>query len=418
MSGEGFLLQVGCLWPIIKFFKKGEGMRILGSRWSFLQKKEALYSALFLGLVGMLVAVPVIAQAGEAELKMEIDRLWAKMANIEGTSMADLKGTPMAETEEGPNWADRVTISGVVEVEAGVNDGEPGDEDFSASDISVATVELGIDAEISEFSSTHVLFLYEDGEDVVVDEAYMTIGNTEHNPLYMTAGKMYVPFGNFESQMISDPLTLELGETGEDALLVGVDVAGFYASLYAFNGDADDGGDDEIEHYGANAGYAFEADAVRIDVGGGWISSIQDSDGLTETLGLIPGPNVAEYVGGYAAHLIAGFGPVTLIGEYVGADDDLNGLGSNSQTSAYNLEAGVSLPLAGKEAGFAVGFQVTDEASWAGAPEERLVAAFAVEIMDATTLALEYLHEEDYSVADGGSGTDWNTYTLQLAAEF
>ncbi len=384
-------------------------------RWSFWQQKESSYLAVLLGLAVMLIAVPVVAQAGEAELKMEIDKLWAKMANIEGTSpvATDREGASV-RTAGGQNWADRLTLSGVVEVEAGVYD----DDTVTESDIALATVELGVDAEVSEFSSAHVLFLSEDGGGPEVDEASITIGNTDKKPLYMTAGKMYVPFGNFETQMISDPLTLELAETGEDALQFGVEVAGFYASLYAFNGDADDGGDDEIEHYGANAGYAFEADAVSIDVGGGWISSIQDSDGLTDALGLAPGPNVPEYVGGYAAHLIAGFGPVTLIGEYVGADDDLGGVGTNSQISAYNVEAGVSLPVAGKEIGFAVGFQTSDDALWAGAPEERLVAAFGVELLDGTSLALEYLYEEDYSVTDGGSGTDWNTYTLQLAAEF
>ena len=379
-------------------------MSVLGKRLSVLQIKESL-CCFFLMLVVVLVAVPAVSQAGEAELKAEIDKLWGKLANMESTGGAAAVAVPREQ-----NWADRVTISGVVEVEAGFNDGEEGNEDFESSDIALATVELGVDAEISEFSSAHVLFLSEDGGGVEVDEASITIGNTEKNPLYMTAGKMYVPFGNFETQMVSDPMTLDIGETGEDALLVGIEAAGFYASLYAFNGDADDGGDDEIEHYGANAGFAFEADAGSIDIGGGWISSIQDSDGLG-------GGPVAEYIDGYAAHLIAGFGPVTLIGEYVGADDDLGGAGTNSQISAYNVEAGVSFPLAGKEAGFAVGFQETDEAVGLLA-EERITAAFVVGILDGTALALEWLNEEDYDVASGGTGTDWDVYTLQLAAEF
>lgn len=383
-------------------------MMIEGKRLGFNQIREYLRCSVFLMLVAMLVTVPVFSHAGEAELKAEIDKIWAKMANIEPADSA------VAAEGEG-NWADRVTISGVVEVEAGVYD----DDMVTESDIALATVELGIDAEVSEFSSAHVLFLYEDGEDVVVDEASITVGNTEKNPLYMTAGRMYVPFGNYESQMVSDPMTVDIGETQEDALQVGVEAEGFYASVYAFNGDADDGGDDEIEHYGVNVGYAFESDTVSVDVGGGWISSIQDSDGLTDALiddvtGLL---DVTDYIEGYAAHLIAAFGPVTLIGEYVGADDNLNGVGTKTQIAAYNVEVGVSFPLAGKEAGFAIGYQESEEAVGILA-EERIVAALAVEIMDGTTLAVEWLEEEDYSVVSGGSGTDWNVYTLQLAAEF
>ena len=70
---------------------------------------------------------------------------------------------------------------------------------------------------------------------IVVDGAVITLGNTEKNPVYLAAGKMAVPFGNYETQMISDPLTLEIGETAEDALQLGVEAGGFYGSVYAFN---------------------------------------------------------------------------------------------------------------------------------------------------------------------------------------
>lgn len=360
-------------------------MRRFSEKWSSWGKRAILAATFVFGLAFVLVCVPAVAHAegGEEEA---------------------------AQGEK--NWGDRVTISGAVEVEVGVAK----DDSATESDIALATVELGLDAEVSELSSVHVLFLYEGEGDVEVDEASITIGNTEKNPPYLTVGRMYVPFGNYESQMISDPLTLELGETQEDALLLGVEASGFYAALYAFNGDADDGGDDEIEHYGANAGYTFESEGVSVDVGGGWISSIQDSNGLSDVMG--PGAfAVNDYIAGYAAHLTAAFGPVTLIGEYVGADDDINGAGTNSQISAYNVEAGVAFPLAGKAAGFAVGFQTTDEAVGVLA-EERKVAALSVEIMAGTTLALEWLNEADYDIASGGSGTDLDFYTLQLAAEF
>ncbi|MFN2369275.1 MAG: LbtU family siderophore porin [Desulfurivibrionaceae bacterium] len=346
----------------------------------------------------MLFFVPAVSHAGEKDFAAEIDRIRSRLAGIEA-------GTGSAVAPVGPTWTERLTFSGLVEVEAGFSDGDDGNE----SDIAAATVELGLEAQINDYSAAQVLFLYEDGEGLGVDEAFLTLGNLERNPLYLTAGKLYAPFGNYETQMISDPLTLEIGEAGEDAIQVGIETAGFYASAYGFNGDTDDGGSDVVEHYGINGGYAFESAAFSLDVGGGWLSSIGDTDGLSDALG--GGPvAVNDYIDGYAAHLITDYGPFTLIGEYVGAGDDLDG--ADSRISAYNLEAGMFFPLAGREASIAVGYQKTYEARWADLPKKRLVSALAVEIMDSTSLALEWMNEEDYE------GVDSDLYTLQLAAEF
>ncbi len=68
-----------------------------------------------------------------------------------------------------------------------------------------------------------------------------------------------MPFGNFESNMISDPVTLTLAETREDVVQVGFGTeGGFYDSAYFFNGDTDKSKDnvyssadnDHIDNYG------------------------------------------------------------------------------------------------------------------------------------------------------------------------
>jgi hypothetical protein len=91
-----------------------------------------------------------------------------------------LLAVPVAELKA-ENWADRVTLSGAVEVEVGIYD----DDTVTESDISVATVELGVDSEISDFSSANVLLLYEDGEDLLIDEASITIGNSQEKPVLL-----------------------------------------------------------------------------------------------------------------------------------------------------------------------------------------------------------------------------------------
>lgn len=132
----------------------------------------------------------------------------------------------MAEESKGFSLlsaTDKVTLSGAIEVEAGYSSDFA---DVDTSEISLATAELGIDAAINDWTTGHALFKWDDDE-LFVDEGFITLGGTDAVPVYLTAGLLYVPFGVYETNMISDPLTLEIGETQESAVQVGVDIKGF-----------------------------------------------------------------------------------------------------------------------------------------------------------------------------------------------
>ncbi|HHB75333.1 MAG TPA: LbtU family siderophore porin [Desulfobulbus sp.] len=308
-----------------------------------------------------------------------------------------------------------VEFSGLIEVEASAAD------DFEGADSSgfeLATVELGFDAQVTDWAKGHVLVLYEEGgdDDVVIDEGYITLGNTEKFPLYLNAGRLYVPFGNFETNMISDPLTLEIAETQETALQVGFEAAGAYGSVFAFNGDTNEGGgDSQIEQFGANIGYTLEQEGFSVDVGMSYMNSIGDSDGLS---GILEEEDMLEvdYVGGIGAYVIAHIGPVELIGEYITALDDFDDA-DDSQPMAFNAEAGYTFDIKGMESTVAVAYQGTDDMA-GNLPESRILASFGIGIFEGTTLAFEYAHDEDYDEADGGTDESADTFTAQLAYEF
>ena len=319
-----------------------------------------------------------------------------------------------------PGWLDRISMSGVIEVEAGFESldfDDPAAEDEDSSDFSLATVELGIEGEISEHVSGSLLLLYEDGEDIVFDEAFITLSGGENMPIYLKAGELYVPFGSFESNMISDPLTLEIGETRETALEVGYEAAGFYCAAYLFNGDVDEAGEDnDVDNFGLNAGYALETDAMSLDVGIGYINNLFDSDGMGDIVDG-SGADLDEYVGGIALHCVFNFGPLTVIGEYVGAIDEpgwnyANGTtGEADKPSAWNAEVGYTFEMVGKETVVGLACQGTDNLE-DELPETRVVGAVAVGILENTTLAFEYLHDE-YESDD-----EADVITAQLAIEF
>ncbi|MBN2705384.1 MAG: LbtU family siderophore porin, partial [Deltaproteobacteria bacterium] len=308
---------------------------------------------------------------------------------------------------------------GCVEVEVGFTEDYDGNDE---SDIALATVELGIDIDLHKYVSAHVLLLWEedDTEPVDLDEGYLTLGDPEHFPVYVQAGKFYVPFGNFESHMISDPLTLELGETRESSVLLGFEQAGFRAGVYACNGDIDETGDDnEIKCFGLSVGYVFGNNGFSMDVGADWINNLADSDTLGDALPA----SIRDYVDGYTAHAVFSWQGLTLIGEYLGAADPFAGAelefkGKGAEPETWNIEFGYTFALAGRETFAAIAWQGSAEALALELPEDRYLACVGIEIFSGLGLALEYAHDEDYAKRDGGSGKEADTVTLQLALEF
>ena len=338
----------------------------------------------------------------------------------------------------------RISLSGAVEVEAGYtshNPAAPGEKDEEESDISLSTVDVGVDAELNQYVSGHVLFLYEEGEnddDVTVDEGYVLLDGKDHLPAYLKAGKEYVPFGRFDSNMISDPLTLELGEIQETALEVGFKAAGFYGAVYGFKGDDVDLEEDNTDHvnnFGLAAGYAVARDDFSFDMGAGWINNILESGGLEEDWAEAENNEAAdagyasdsisldERISGASIHAALSAGPISFFAEYVAMLDDPDENFKDSVTDTtlfettqdaietFNLEVGYTFDLTGRETVLAAAWQgATNAGDWL--PEDRYLVSAGMELFKETTLALEYYHDE-FETDDSGDGV-----TAQLAIGF
>lgn len=306
---------------------------------------------------------------------------------------------------------DKVEMSGLIEVD--LTSGSDYD-DVSSSDITLSTMELGIAAQVNDWVSGELVLLWEEGdtEPVDLDSATITIGNSEQNPLFLTAGLMTVPFGVYETSMLSDPTTLELGETGDSAILVGFEASGVYGSVYGFNGGMDKvDSDDAIDVFGASLGFAMENDSMNLNVGADYISNLANSDGMSDAIGE---EELLDEVGGIAAHVILGLGNFTCIAEYVAASDELMGYEPN----ATHLEADFTTEMLGNETTLAATYQMTSEAAIIGLPETRYGVAAGMGILEHTTVTVEYIHEEDYSEEDCGTGGEADMVTANLAIEF
>ncbi len=362
---------------------------------------------------------PESRDASLAERREQLEAL----VNVDA-DLAQQSRAPTANPGSDAGVADKlppVSLSGVVEVEGSYASDYAGQEH---SDIVVSTVELAVGARINNWTDSEVIALYEeDDSNLDIDVATISILNPDVTPFYLTAGQFYVPLGRFETAMVSDPLTLELAETRETALQLGFVQGPWQGSVYAFNGDTNRrAGNDQIEQWGASLGAVFqELAGSTAEVSLDYISNIGDSDALQDALA---DPNdIDDYVPGVALFGSLNRGRWNLLGEYVTATEsfaatDLSFRGKGAKPAAWNLELAFEHLLAGHLAVAAIGVQHSSESLALELPRYRYLGSWSLELLNNTALSIEWAHDTDYSVSDGGTGKHGDTLTTQIAVEF
>lgn len=301
-------------------------------------------------------------------------------------------------------WFQNITVGGLIEIEASYTDPDTGD---ASSDVVVATAELGFEGQITDELSAAVVLLHEE-DDTPIEVDVATINYDLGNGISFTAGQDYLPFGAFETALVNDPLTLEIGETRETALAINAEQGLFSGALYIFNGDQDEDGKDRVNNIGARVQFADEGFAVGAD----YISNLADSDGLQDkNYGYAGGEDA---VAGFSIHGAVNLGGINLFVEQLSAIDPLANDGNNSEPSATQFEVSVE----SGDMTFAFAYQETDEALFLELPEQRISLGFSTEVTEGLGLGVEFNKDDDYEVADGGSGESTNSLVIQLAAEF
>jgi len=358
------------------------------------------------------------------EQQRQIDELKAALAKTRGTAeAASAEAKDVKQEISKPEFLGSVKFGGLMEVEATNSSDFAGSD---SSDIALAKVELYADAKPFEFVSTHLQLLYEDDgdENIVLDEAFATLGDPDKFPLYVQGGKWPMPFGGlFETNMSTDPLTKDFGETREAAVLAGAAWKGFVAEGYVYNGDSRRlAGGESLDQFGANLGYGSEFADGGFNLGVGYINNIADSNGLTDTLG-VAATGLADYVPGGEIHGFVTYGAFTVRGAYMKALDpfqpgELAFNGAGAQPAAWYAEFVFGTEFFGRSTIFAATVQGTEEALALGLPHSRYGVAATVEVMPKAWITAEYLRDTDYEIGDGGTGERGHTGTVKLAVEF
>jgi hypothetical protein len=338
-------------------------------------------------------------------------------------------GTKNTDKEEPSihHWFNKISISGLIEAEAGYEKYNPdaaGESGEETSDIALSTVELGLDVDFIDHVGGHVLVLWEeDNEHIDVDEGYISLTGTEDMPLYLHAGKQYVPFGSMDTYFISDPLPLELGETRESALLTGYHKGLCNVFCGGFNGDVNKiGKNDHINSFFGGADFSLPDDDSRewnMTAGVAYLSNIADSDGLSEANDIDGDGSpdgVRDYVDGISAYIYLDLiHSIYCTAECVCALDKFNAgelnFGDDKERlkpCAWNFEIAYVTPA---DIGFGVKHEGSNDCH-DFLPESRYGGIAFCSPFENTYLGIEYLYQE----FDNDDTSE--VVTAQLAFEF
>lgn len=249
---------------------------------------------------------------------------------------------------------------------------------------------------------------------------FVNIGNLDYSPIYFTAGQLYAPYGRYSSAMISAPLTMRLARNLARPVILGYKTQegpGPFAQIYGFKSDTTLG---KSGNGGITTGFTFDTGFWKGEIGGSYVHSIADADGMQLTFfgnddnfggfgSPLRGNERVKKVHGIDIYGILRFDRYNLTAEWVGAvqsfrPEDLSFNYFGAKPQAGQLEAGATFMVFDKPASVGLGYQWTHNALALGLPKQRYSGVFNISLWKDTVESIEFRHERDYGRAQFANG--------------
>lgn len=292
------------------------------------------------------------------------------------------KESEMAGLADG--WFNSVEVFGVVELELVAE--SPAGEDSTTS-AGVGKMELGAAAALNDEWSVEILLEEDDG--IKLADAFVTY--EPGGGLSASAGQQGVPFGVYDTNLITDPLTKDLGDTSGVSLLLGGEAGQVTWNLFGLQPEEDG---QVGENHGVAVGFGVGGEETEFGLDVSWINGVAN----------------AMDVQGMAVSARGSLGPASALVEYVTALEAPDG---EATPTAWHAEAAYSFDLMGTDATLAVAGGGTDDGAAAELAETLMLLGISVGIAEGVGLGLEWSQSEAYGADDADSAV-----TVLLAAEF
>ncbi len=396
------------------------------------------------------------------------------------------EGSHQVYTKGGSNWfTQHVTVNGQIRVDAGISDetradpitgrlgvsgiwlnpaifvGNPGNR--SSSDLNLRNSNISVDIQPASWVNGHIEIVAQSSRSVnqavltlanrisfvSLDEAYATLGELSQSPFFFSAGRMYVPFGNYKDpHPLTYSLPQELSEINAVAANLGyVQPCGFWGSVYAFRGDLlraptlngagfVTNNHANINNGGVDVGYDWGDGSGQTGfmLGGSWVFNMLDARAIYPRVTInnaaafqynTSAGGVALHADGYWNNFDADVTWVTAVRRFSVIDATFNGVGA--KPSSLGVHVGYGFMAMGHENRVSAGYEQTSQSLAFFLPKRRWIADWTMGLAKNTNLQFEYTHDRDYSAGSNttvlgavipGSGRNANTGKVRLSVGF
>lgn len=255
---------------------------------------------------------------------------------------------------------------------------------------------------------------------IILNRGFVTIGNLDKSPVYFSAGQEYVPFGRYVAFQLSNPVTKIEGRINTRAAVLGYYNSGLYLSAYGMNGATNVNNNNDLDEWGANAGYKHSTDSgFSYQLGAGFVNDIAEAQGYQSTGasdGAFQGFSndsateaLQHRVPGFDAHLSLGKGPFSIYSEYVMATEsfawqDLTFDNSGAHPRAAHVEGDYAFKVLRRPTSLTLAYEHTWESFPLNLPQNSVIGALNTSLWKNTIETFEYRHDLNYSTSNSGGG--------------
>ena len=298
----------------------------------------------------------------------------------------------------------------------------------------LAQGEFDMAAEINDWWTGYLHFYSgtDPGDNVQMEQAFIVLGNLDKSPTYGSAGLLFLPNGSFYTEMVSRPLTREMGRSRDTAAVAATVWDGFGGRIFAYDSERQrENESNTVETWGASADYTqadlFDIDETKVKVGVGYVNDISGAEGIAASDVLDIHEEIRHYIPAGDVFARFDYDDLTFFAEYIQyfksfERTEISYNDHGARISAGNFEATYRFDW-GRPSWLTANYGFSREALGAQIPEQVFGATYGVHVLKNTVLSFELLEQINYGddFAFAASNDDVvigdNRHNLQFTAQ-
>lgn len=300
-----------------------------------------------------------------------------------------------------------VQFSGYAEAQATLENKSNNHIDLTASNLDITA---WVNSWLTAYSNFGVETEDTNNQNFRMITGFITIGNFNSSPFYLSAGQMFIPFGSFSSGTSSvGTIPRSVGRIVEQAISAGYysEDNGWHVSGAVYDGRTQNSKHDNVDQFAGTVQYNKSLDLYTIPssikAGVSYTNNIADSAVMRTAF--VNNATLEHFVPAYDVFAKVNVGPVIGRWEYLTATrnfalTDLVQKGKSVKPASFMTELEYDTFILGKGTGFVLHYSRVSQAAVASATKHQYGVNTSVNVLRNTIVSLEYSNRANYSAAN------------------